>query len=453
MRRFLLAGKALLLAAGLNAQAPAYTPLQKDAAREKSLQDALAARYSADLSSLSGENKKYIAEIYKERLTSIQDKFRENEIITDPAVTGYLQAVCQQILKANPTIKAADLRVLFSRAWWPNASSMGEGTILFNIGLFNRLSSESEVAFVLCHELAHYLLNHGNNSIARYVNTLYSDDFQKKLKEIQKSEYRRNQQVEALAKNFAFRSRRHGREFEHAADSMGLELLKNTGYDLNGALSCLALLDSVDKDKFGSTLELSRTLDFAEYRFKKSWTQSGSLMYSVVREGKTAEDDSLKTHPDCKLRVHRLAEAVQRYNKPSNRRFLVSEADFTRLVDRFDAEVLAYSFESKQVTQCLYAALKMAAARPRQPFPQLMAGRSLNAIYTAQKKHELGRIADMPGPQHSEDYNTLLQLVQNLRLTEIAALSYFYLKQASAVCGTEAEYATLWAEARANYGQ
>jgi predicted SprT family Zn-dependent metalloprotease len=89
---------------------------------------------------------------------------------------------------------------------------MGEGTIFFNIGLFHRLQNESQAAFILCHELAHYYLNHSNDNIHQYVNTIYSDDFQQKLKSIQKLSYEKNKQLDALAKNLLFRNRRHGRD-------------------------------------------------------------------------------------------------------------------------------------------------------------------------------------------------------------------------------------------------
>ena len=38
--------------------------------------------------------------------------------------------------------------------------------------------------------------------------------------------------------------------------------MKNTGYDLNEALSCLGLLDSADKDKFDGRLDLQKRFDF-----------------------------------------------------------------------------------------------------------------------------------------------------------------------------------------------
>src|SRR4029078_4509601 len=138
------------------------------------------------------ENKKYISDIYKERFDQISKQFSDHEIITDPKAVAYLSALLGRVTKANPDIISSELRVLFSKAWWPNAASMGEGTIFFNIGLFNRLPNASQAILVFCHELAHYLLDHSNNKIRQYVATIYSNEFEKQLRSVQQTEYRQN---------------------------------------------------------------------------------------------------------------------------------------------------------------------------------------------------------------------------------------------------------------------
>ena len=155
--------------------------LARDDERGRILLESALQRYQKDMAGVSGENKKYISDIYKERFDQISKQFSDHEVITDPKAMAYLSALLDRVIKANPPINSSELRVLFSKAWWPNAASMGEGTIFFNIGLFNRLENESQVIFVLCHELAHYLLDHSNNKIRQYVATVYSNEFQKQL--------------------------------------------------------------------------------------------------------------------------------------------------------------------------------------------------------------------------------------------------------------------------------
>ena len=188
----------LLGSLACSAQSEDFTPLSKDAARSKGWVEKATARFQQDLGQLQGTHKKYLAEIYKERYESVKSILESKEIITDPTATAYLSALSAEIIRVNPLLKATELRIVFSNDISPNASSQGEGTILFHVGLFNRLQNESEVAFVLCHELAHYYLDHSNKSIENYVNIVYSDAFQKELKNIKKSEYGQNKQLIAL---------------------------------------------------------------------------------------------------------------------------------------------------------------------------------------------------------------------------------------------------------------
>ena len=57
-----------------------------------------------------------------------------------------------------------------------------------------------------------------------------------------------------------------------------------------------------------------------------------------------------------------------------------------------------------------------------------MVGKCLNRIYSAQLTHELGKISELPNPEFDQEYNNLLRMIQNLRLTEIASIAYYYLK-------------------------
>ena len=105
-----------------------------------------------DQASLSGKNKKEIAELYKERYEMIKKKIDDREMITNEEVQQYLDRLVNELTSKNKGIVPPGVRIYFSRSNWPNASSMGEGTIIFNIGLFNRLQNEAQAAFVIAHE-------------------------------------------------------------------------------------------------------------------------------------------------------------------------------------------------------------------------------------------------------------------------------------------------------------
>ena len=442
----------LFLLAGLsgNTQKPDNL-LKRDENREKALLAAIETRYKSDLARLSGPNKKYTAAIYQQRLESIRSLFSGNQVVTDGPASAYLDRLLGEILRANPSIPAAELRVVFSNAWWPNAASMGEGTIFFNAGLFHRLRNESQAAFVLGHELAHYLLNHGNNTIDRYVSLMYSDSMQQKLKSIQKTEYRQNAQIEALTKNFAFGSHRHGRAFEHEADSMALALLKNTAFDPSEALTCLALLDSVDRDKYEHPLDLERRFHFEVQPFNKEWVRAEVLAFTnAADEQSEAEKDSLKTHPDCAQRIARLRGTVNGL-ATAGRKSPVDPAFFDSLRTRFDYGIIQAAFDNQQVSRSLYLALRMLGEKPDELWLRVMVSRCMNEIHQRQKEHVLGRYVDLPGPEYNEAYNELLHLIQNTRLRELAVISYQQLLPYRTQVEAIPDYYAVWKKCIENY--
>ncbi len=266
----------LIYSPGYAQHTPAASSKELDPA-EKEILSSVTKRYQQDVAALSGTHKKYIADIYKERYEMIGELLKEKEIIPAGEAHAYLNKIAAEILKYNPSIDNQALRILFSKSFVANAYSVGEGTILFHAGLFHRLTNESQVAFILCHELAHYYLNHGNDRIQGYVTTIYSQDFQQQLKNIKKSDYGKSTQLEALAKKLNFRNNRHSRQFEQAADSLALELLKNTPYDVREALTSLALLDSTDGSKYNAPSALEEQFHSPIFPFKKHWLENDDL--------------------------------------------------------------------------------------------------------------------------------------------------------------------------------
>jgi hypothetical protein len=210
---------------------------------------------------------------------------------------------------------------------------------------------------------------------------------------------------------------------------MALELMKNTPFDVQQSVTSLALLDSVDKDKYAGGLALEKQFNFAAYPFKKRWTSNNSLTFAETREEtekKTTLEDSLKTHPDCKLRISYLQKKINSSN--GGRAFVVSEQQFKKLKRAFDYEMLEYCIETDKVARGLYFTLQMLSSDPQNAYLLGMAGRCFNKIYTAQKEHTLSKITDLPNANFGQEYNTLLKALQNWRLAEVAAINYYFLQ-------------------------
>ena len=406
------------------AQGKEFSPVTEDAALLSSLYNNYQQHYEAELRNLPSRNKKDFQDLYGDRWKNIKEKFDKQEIYTAVFAQGYLDALAAEIVKANPSLKEYPFHCYFSRSYIPNASYIGEGIILFNMGLFDRLDNESQAVFILCHEIAHYILRHQENSMDKYVTMMNSEEVQSQLRKIKGAEYHQKQQLDQLVKGLSFDSRRHSRDHEAQADSMGVQLMRHTSFDLTGALTTLGLLDSIDKVSFNTEVSLQQTFNTAAYPFKKKWLKKEEGLLGGHTHIKEEEmSDSLKTHPSCPMRIKLLTPMIS----GTGRRYVVDSVKFETLKEMFRYETIEYAYVSDEYTESLFLTLQLLKERPSDVYLVAQTGRLLNGFYQAQKEHRLSKVADLPSPEYPANYNLLLQFVQNLYLEDLASISYYYL--------------------------
>ncbi|HEY4064836.1 MAG TPA: M48 family metalloprotease [Puia sp.] len=420
----------LLGAPFADAQGSDFSPLKEDSGALLRLLGACQRTYEEELDQIPSKNRKDFLEVYNERWENVKAKFDKQEIYTSVVAQEYLDALVAEITKANPVLRGHPFRCYFSRSGIPNASYIGEGVILFNMGLFQRLDNESEAAWVLCHEISHFLLRHQENGIAKYVATINSEEVQAELHKIKGSEYRKRERLQSLVKGMTFDSRRHSRDHEAQADSMGVELLRNTPYALSGALTALALLDKIDADSLNMAVCLPQLFNSKDYPFQKRWlAKEEGLLGGHAHIGKEGIEDSLKTHPDCLLRMRVLTPVINRIAATGSATFVVDEKRFAELQRIFRYEGIEYAYVSKAYSQSLFLTMDLLRKRPADAYLVAQVGRLLNELYLAQKAHMLSRVTDLPSPEYPANYNLLLQFIQNLYMEDLAAISFYYLDQ------------------------
>jgi Peptidase family M48 len=433
---------------GLTAEAQVsnFSPSAEDLPLLTNLANSYQQRYKEESDRLPALNKKDFQEIYDERWKNIKEKFDKQEIYTSAAAQEYLDALVAEIVRANPVLQDHPFHCYFSRTYIPNAAYIGEGIILFNMGLFYRCANESQAVFILCHELSHYLLQHQEKSIDKYVTAINSPEVQAQLRKIKGSEFHKHEQVQTLVKGLAFDSRRHSRDHESEADSMGVELMRHTPFDLMGAMTTLALLDSIDKDGFNTESCLQQTFNSSNYPFRKKWiAREEGLLGGHAHVQQEELEDSLKTHPDCPLRMRLIAPLVGTGAGGARlggvgaggggasgagggrRAFVVDSVKFRALVALFRYEVIEYAYVSDEYTESLYLSLKLLRDRPADVYGVAQVGRVLNGLYQAQKGHTLSKVVDLPSPDYPANYNLLLQFIQNLYLEDLASINYYFL--------------------------
>lgn len=429
-----------------------YVPVKNDSLYLAGIKKEIKQKYLKDSASITGNNKKYIIEFYRQRFNSLNDRFTNNEFISTPEINNYLTSLTNEILIVNPELKMLGTRFLFSKAYWPNAYSTGEGTIVINIGLFTKLDNESQLVFALCHELSHLYLNHSNKAIDYYINTLYSDEFQAKLKSLKKMEYERNKELDKLEKGVVFTGRRHGRQHESEADSMALVFMKNTGFDAAASIGLLKILDNIDKDTYNTEEGLRTIFNSPDYPFQQKWIKKEEAFFGITKESELSdkETDSLKTHPDCKIRISRLNPIIEKLKIETGKKNKVNQFYYDSLKKLFSFEIVEYCFKSDDISRCLYQAMELYKQYPENGYLTTTIGKCFNALYTNQKNHTLYQIVTLPFLLGEKNYNTLLEFIQHIKLQEIAGIGYFFLKQHETRFTTDKDFATTFNQSKKN---
>ncbi len=411
---------------------PVYSFQKDDTVLRKKYFDQSVKKKELILASVGKENAKDYKKIYEEQFKEITELWKGSRPVTSPDAHAYLQSIVQKVIATNPELKGTDARIVFSRDWWPNAVSMGDGTIAINAGLVVYLNNEAELVFILCHELAHYYLEHTPKAIKKYVETINSTAFQSELKRLSKTEFGVNSQLKKLTQSFMFNSRRHNREKEAEADRYAFMFMKNTGYTTRAIKTCLELLDKVDDSLLYKPVALNRILDFIDYPFKKKWIQAESSIFSAMSDDNSPADskekDSLKTHPDCTRRISLLQDSFDN-TVTGGKEFLADEKLFNRLKKEFFIEMADHCYYSENLSRNLYYNLMLLQAEPDNARAAYSVVRCFNQLYDKQKNHKLGLAVDTESKGYTEDYNLLLRMLSRLKLDEIASLNYNFCRQ------------------------
>jgi Peptidase family M48 len=383
-------------------------------------------RLDRDLKEIPNMMRKGIGKEYDIRARDLIQKLEAKEFMSDSIWLGFFNGILNEIYKGNPGIPRYEINMLIGRYEPANAFSIGEGSIVFHLGLLPYLSSESEIAAILCHELAHYQANHSNNFIKEYYDFLYSEEIQGRLKKISRSGYNKTARVMEIMKNMMYDNSRHGRYKELEADSLGLIYLKNTRYD---SYSCLTALEKLDKiDSVTWPLIPYKTLfDAPQFPFNDAWLAS-SKSSVLLAQGSIIDDkwdtDSLKTHPDC---INRIAAIKRQMGQPTTGRLnLLEGSPFEVFKQNSSYELVEGLMDANEYGRSLFRALVMLKEKPDDIYLKSAVGIALYQIYKHQKDHNLRYILSLPDPDFTEEYNRYLQFFNNLRLRDLSKMGYYY---------------------------
>lgn len=159
----------------------------------------------------------YELEMFEEAATYFDSLQTNNHLLEDSSLVNYLYGVTDRLLPGQR--KLTPWKIYVEKDLTPNAGAFPDGRLLITTGLLLRFDSEAQLAFVLGHELAHYLYRH---SLRQRVVAEESNTF--------------------LKSRLALKNAKFSREMEWDADAIALILYARAGYPDGQAAEALRRL-------------------------------------------------------------------------------------------------------------------------------------------------------------------------------------------------------------------
>lgn len=363
-----------------------------------------------------------LVQSYAEINPEFLDKINDGLFIQAPFYEEHINALFNQIVKKNPQHKnLASTRILLSFAESPNASAIGNGFVIINLPLLANLNMEDELAFILCHELAHNLLEHPQEGLVDYARTKSSREIKKQTREIEKKKYNKGENASGLFRKIIYSNRKRHRAIEFQADSLGFVLYKNAFAGREStALKSFSTLDEMDKESDSLQLkDYEKLFSSAKQPFKKEWIESDEISnYKYDKALKFWQIDSLKTHPDCVDRANRLKTL---FNITAGNDSL-DKIDYAAVSNRAKYDHVLGLYVMKEYGKSLYQALLLLKNSPGDTYLRTIVHNNLSRIQESQKNYTMNKYVEIMSPRYSNSYNVFLSFLRQLRKSEINEL-------------------------------
>ncbi|GAA4453578.1 hypothetical protein GCM10023092_14140 [Rurimicrobium arvi] len=368
------------------------------------LHDSLRRTETPEVFSKKAEQKAY--EALKERNKNfISGLFYSDLIVYDPIVTPYLESLMQRLIAGSPQLFTVRPHLFLSRSKIPNAYTTGSGIIIVNAAYIYQTKTEADLLCCIGHELGHFLSDDVEQSNRSYITLTQSEAYKDSMKDAQRGRFNRYSRLEQTVKQYASGSSGHSRYRESEADSMAVLLLHNAHIPFDpGFFLRLDSMTAVRKLPFSRDLATACTqlglegvnIPPAEANGRMKWKKSAK---------DSADEELLKTHPDC-------AERFKRTQK-----FADAKPDTKPIPDPVKEQVyfhlVHYAVANNSIGEALYLLLRDTdfSAEKRQLYTAL----ALSRLQLAARRMERAKtIGTVPADDCSEAFNAMQAMLMRI---------------------------------------
>ncbi|WP_261510740.1 M48 family metalloprotease [Chryseobacterium paludis] len=376
-------------------------------------------------SSYSGKTGSELAKIYKEIGADFEKQVKNKDFIFKSEFDPTIKSLIQRLRKNNPQIPT-DLKILIAKDNTPNAYCLADGTFVINIGLFNWLDNDDQIASVISHELGHRIEQH---SLKAFVNYITQDEKDKlTVNNLKSAKVNLNQRAFDVLKNRMYKKGIEKRGHEMQADSLGYTIFKNSDFKKEEFVNALLRLQDFDtiSPKVLKLETYRKYFNLPKQEFKEKWLKKEDFsIYDYNHFKEKLNKDSLASHPEITLRIEKLKKRFPELIVAA----LPEKASesFASLEKIASMEILPDFYHSEDYGLGVYTSLQFLQDGVEEKYYKSWLGKCFAKIYEGRKNYNLNRYLDRVDPKNqSESYQQFLNFMWNLSLEDIKNIADYY---------------------------
>jgi predicted Zn-dependent protease len=194
-----------------------------------------------------------------------QEVERQSKVIDDPVIAEYVNRIGQNLVRNSDAKVPFTIKVLDTEE--VNAFALPGGFFFVNSGLILKADSESELAGVMAHEIAHVAARHGTRQATKGELAQIGMIVASIAVPYTMAGYGAMQGANLL---IPMGFLKFSRSMEKEADFLGLQYMYKAGYDPTSFVDFFEKIESMEKKKPGSVSKLFSTHPMTDDRIKAS---------------------------------------------------------------------------------------------------------------------------------------------------------------------------------------
>ena len=373
----------------------------------------------------SGKAGSELSKIYKELGKDFESQVKNKDFTFNSVFDAKVKSLIERLRKNNPQIPE-NLKILIAKNNTPNAYCFADGTFVINMGLFNWLNNDDQLASVISHELGHKITQH---TLKAFLNMIDQNQMDKMVvHDIKSTKINRNQRAFDVLKNRIYQKGAKNRKQEMEADSLGYVVFKNSDFKKTEFINTLKRLEDFDtiSPRQLKVETYKKFFNLPKQEFKDKWLAKEDFsLYNYDHFNEKLNKDSLKSHPEVTRRINNLKKIFPELKTeiPDEK----ASESYATLEKIAKMETLPNFFHSEDYGLGIYTSLQFLQDGEEEQYYKNWLGKCFVKIYEARKNYNLNRYLDRVDPKNqSESYQQFLNFMWNLSLDEIKTIADYY---------------------------